>query len=126
MQTKTQASASARALVGAALIGSAMGMTVIAANAAGSLNAQDQNHDARIQDAGLRGPVSAASEAAPAKPRFVRASILPEPPAILPSTPIPYTAFRTPTPTKLDATDQDVECLTRAVYFESRGDSDIG
>jgi hypothetical protein len=123
LTTKTQACASARALVGAALTGSAMGLILLASNAASVDRVPDQTTLASSHDAGLRGSIHIAQAPATAKPQLVRASLLPEPPAALPASPIPYIQLSKP---KVEATDRDLDCLTRAVYFESRGDSDVG
>lgn len=122
LTTKTQACASARALVGAAVTGSAMGLILLVVNATGFDRVPDQT-TAQGPDSGLRGPVK-LSEAE--HPRLVRASLFPEPPAALPASPIPYIELVKPKPAAVQASDQDLECLTRAVYFESRGDSDVG
>lgn len=121
MTTKTQTRAPARALVGAAMFGSALALVLVAAH--GVEQDPATTSDARLSEAGLRGPINVAEAPAPqAEPQLVKASILPEIPAAL-RTPVPGLAFRTP---KFKASERDIECLTRAVYFESRGDTDVG
>lgn len=115
MQTFEQARPTARALSGYALIAAAVGMALFAAFEAGD----------ELRVAATTEPSSTttftAAEAAPTpalRPRIVKASLLPLP--SLPSTPSVAEAFQA------DVSERDVECLTRAVYFEARGDSEAG
>jgi spore germination cell wall hydrolase CwlJ-like protein len=124
LSTKTQTRAPARALVGAAMFGSALGLVAISAQGlrpGATTASNDQAPAASQAEARSSTTTTEGGAAAPARqPRVIKASILPEIPAPL-LTPVPGLSFR-----KIPATERDVECLTRAVYFESRGDTDVG
>ena len=102
-----------------------MGLTLLAVNATGAGQVPDQTTPPQtLTQDGLRGSINIAGETSAPKPRLVKASIIPDAPGILPATPVPYVQLRKAEP--VEASSRDLECLTRAVYFESKGEPDIG
>lgn len=129
MTTKTQTRAPARALIGAAMFGSALAIVAAVTQQTQDRAPTDIDQPAApeaqgdiAENAPSASKVPSEQVASGERPRLIRASILPEIPAPL-LTPVPSVALRTP---KVDANARDIECLQRAVYFESRGDTDVG
>ena len=133
MTTKTQTRAPARALIGAAMFSSALAIVAVAAQRSPETGAPEralaETDRPTAQALTAQGPktetadnAASASEVPAKRAKLIRASILPEIPAPL-LTPAPGVSLKTP---RVDANARDVECLQRAVYFESRGDTDVG
>jgi spore germination cell wall hydrolase CwlJ-like protein len=118
----TQARAKVRALVGAVLSGSAMGLALFAATQVGGSTKGfgAETPPPVLTQAGLKPaiPVSPATEAAP---RVIQASILPQI-TMSAATLRAVDPFRgAPSQSNGAPNARDLECLTEAIYFESRG-----
>lgn len=111
----TQARANPRALVGAVLSGSTIGLALLAAAQMGG------PREMAVPDAPKAAVTVAAPADVPAAPQVIKAGILPEFTSSA-ATLLAVDPFRgAPVKPFGEANARDLECMTEAVYFESRG-----